>query len=798
MPLAVRGFGDPWNSYLQSMTWFEGKLYCGTARAANCFLYARKVGRPQWHPWPTKCPDGDIGQAIDLRGQIWRFDPVTARWDMVYVSPLVKTADGREFPRDISYRSMGVLQTKSDAKPTLYVNNFTSWRSGKSATILRSEDGTSFEDLSRDGFGLQSVSSYRTLRSFKGRLYTTAVGHGSGVINTSRYPVVFECDDLASQQWRPVSEPGFGDPDNVVVFELEVFDGHLYAGTGNYVSGLQLWKTNAEGPRPYEWKRILHGGAYRGVFNEGVAAMCVFKDGLYISGCIQDGGYDRVNRIGPGAPELIRVNPDDSWDLIVGSPRLTPEGVREPTSGYHPGFDDITNGYFWRMCVHQDRLYVGTLNWAVYLPYVDRKRLPDPARHVLEGFGVNELVEQHGGFDLWSTADGDHFSPVTLRGFANPFNCGARTLVSSPIGLVVGTVNPFGPEVAEEHDGVFRYVPNRRGGAEVWLGASTLPANLLDAVPHGALQGDRGAENTWRLPSVDQDVKKRIRLVADEERDPGRFEFDAASLRRRASAIDQAALIADPISEARGLFDLQATGLEHLPQAGPVLLLGNNPVAPLLIDFLPVAAHTVYTLDAVLRHRAGPAWVLASPNYFELAERLNFLLPLLERLGYLPATAGNGIRVLERGEAVLGYPEDKPSRPPYDLRPFSTAYAQMALETGAPIVPTVFIGTHESHLLIEHKGKQVLVNKRRRTRTTFRLTFMPAIDVREQLGRRPTSAAIESFCSALRRQMETVIELEKNQRPLVKLVEHLQRRHLRLRKDREETPISPQDIWDDM
>src|SRR5207244_5980118 len=98
LPLAVRGFGDQWNSYVQSMAWFEGRLYCGTARATSCVTNARKVGRPQLDPWPIRCPEKDYSSHIDLRAQIWRFDPAAAEWQNVYLSPLTKTKDGKDFP----------------------------------------------------------------------------------------------------------------------------------------------------------------------------------------------------------------------------------------------------------------------------------------------------------------------------------------------------------------------------------------------------------------------------------------------------------------------------------------------------------------------------------------------------------------------------------------------------------------------------------------------------------------------------------------------------------------------------
>src|SRR5262249_12988070 len=156
---------------------------------------------------------------------------------------------------------------------------------------------------------------------------------------------------------------------------------------------------------------------------------------------------------------------------------------------------------------------------------------------------------------------------------------------------------------------------------------------------------------------------------------------------------------------------LSAEGVENIPAEGPVLLLGNNPAAPLMIGALLVSAHTAYTMDAVIRRRRDLVWVLAADKYFELAQHSRYLAEMLERLGYVPASAHNGAQLLKMGQAVLGYPEEKPSRPPYYMRPFSPDYVRMALESGAPIVPVVFLGTHESHLVIERKDRQILVNK---------------------------------------------------------------------------------------
>jgi len=47
------------------------------------------------------------------------------------------------------------------------------------------------------------------------------------------------------------------------------------------------------------------------------------------------------------------------------------------------------------------------------------------------------------GGDLCRTADGVHWEPVFLDGLGNPDHHGIHTLKSTPMGLFVGTENPF-------------------------------------------------------------------------------------------------------------------------------------------------------------------------------------------------------------------------------------------------------------------------------------------------------------------------------------------------------------------
>jgi hypothetical protein len=385
------------------------------------------------------------------------------------MSPTVRGREGK-VPRDIGYRGMTVFQGTSDPAPALYVSTWAPSRSGKAPVIMRSSDGTNFAPVSRLG-GQAALNTYRVLLPFDGRLFTAPTGRVRGQQNTSGTPVVFENPDPESEPWRRVSHPGFGDTANVTLFEMAAFNGFLYVGTLNPRSGFQVWKTRPGG-RVYKWTRVITAGAYRGNLNEMAISMCVFNNALYVGTGIQNGGYDRAYKVGPAAAEIIRIHPDDSWDLIVGQPRATPDGYKFPLSGLGPGFDDFFNGYIWRMAVHDGWLYAGTYKWNVFLPYLPLERWPASLQRLLRRVGLKEIVNHDGGFDLWRTRDGVHWFPVTRTGFNNPYNYGARTMTSTPFGLFIGTANPFGPDVAVETPDGWRYVSNPKGGLEVWLGTT--------------------------------------------------------------------------------------------------------------------------------------------------------------------------------------------------------------------------------------------------------------------------------------------------------------------------------------
>lgn len=468
--ISANGFGDPLNAYPHSMGWFKDRLYVATTRA-NLHLIWLTMGerRKNFDFWPVEKFESPYD--LDLRAQIWRYDPRLNEWENVFISPMIKGSEGFEVPLSIGFRGMTIHQGLNDPTVALYIPTWPS-RLGPGPILLRSFNGIDFEQISEPGLGDPTVTTIRSILSFKGKLFVAPTGTTKDRFsaNVPDRTAVYMCKDPANSTWDLACEPFFGDRTNIGIFCMAVFNGYLYAGTVNAEEGFQIWKTDAEGFPPYQWKRVLSHGGFRGKENEGAVAMIEFKGKLYVGTGIL-GGYDQARNIGPAPPELFRLNRDDSWELIVGESRITSNGLKVPLSGLGAGFNSPTAAYFWRMCEHEGWLYLGTYDVTSWLPYTRRNNWSRRIRQLVEQFGIETILSTWAGFDLWRSRNGVRWFPVSRNGFGNPCNFGIRSMASSPFGLFIGAANPYGPRMAVRRLAGWKYVPNPRGGLEIWLGS---------------------------------------------------------------------------------------------------------------------------------------------------------------------------------------------------------------------------------------------------------------------------------------------------------------------------------------
>lgn len=428
--IAPPGFGDPENSYSWSMAWFNGNLYVGTARAFPCVEQATLAYYfPNLAPYVgllnppgVECP-GNVYEN-DLRAEIWRYSPMTGNWTMVFRSELIANpiVPGGQVARDIGYRDMQVF-TEPSGGQALYIVGCTAREFNPGLPpprILRMTIGPDpttglisevFQPIPQDPgtflAGLNAVT-YRATAVYNGRFYVTAspslIGDG--------YLLVSETPWLGNNAFRQVT------PSNLSVYELSVFNNQLYIGAGDTHDGYSVWRTDASGDPFYNLTPVVVGGAGRGAAMTSVVSMYPFQDQLYV------GSAGWFNSLLPSS-ELIRINPDDSWQVVAGNPRLTSQGLLFPISGLPDGFGNPFNAHIWRMSSAGHTLFAGTNDdsWS------------------LIGSPLAPFFSTEFGFDLFTSRDGASWSQATRNGYGNPYTFGIRCLVPSPSGMFLGSVN---------------------------------------------------------------------------------------------------------------------------------------------------------------------------------------------------------------------------------------------------------------------------------------------------------------------------------------------------------------------
>jgi uncharacterized repeat protein (TIGR01451 family) len=218
-------------------------------------------------------------------------------------------------------------------------------------------NGTHWKRANFPGFGNAANVSTRGITVFNGAIYAEAQNAEEGVI-VWKYTGSTDFDLINPSLWVQVSEPGFGEPDiNIGVGELIPFGEYLYAGTWTWTGPQLIGK-------------ILSGD-------------------LSSTGC----QIWRTNgTVDPSTP-----------------PKLTWEKVMDG------GFGDSQNGAIMSSMVFNNKLYMGTQNFA------------DQA-------------------ELWRTSDGTNWEPVTTTGFLESGGLGTgymwRMIVYNNT-LCVGTLNPI-------------------------------------------------------------------------------------------------------------------------------------------------------------------------------------------------------------------------------------------------------------------------------------------------------------------------------------------------------------------
>jgi 1-acyl-sn-glycerol-3-phosphate acyltransferase len=137
---------------------------------------------------------------------------------------------------------------------------------------------------------------------------------------------------------------------------------------------------------------------------------------------------------------------------------------------------------------------------------------------------------------------------------------------------------------------------------------------------------------------------------------------------------------------------VQATGVENVPSHGRALVVSNHSGS-----LFPFDASML--VGAIMKEHPLPRW--PRPMVLNWAFELPFLSFFMRKVGGVPASPFNAIRLLEQDEIVMVFPEGvkgtgKPFSQRYRLQRFGRGgFVEVALRTGSPIVPVAVVGAEE-------------------------------------------------------------------------------------------------------
>jgi hypothetical protein len=453
--IVAGGIDDRLNGYPWAMELFDGdqdgtpEVYVGTVQNPLCLQagLAGAVGlSPLEPPVRWQCRNDLWGKWLTYLllsaspGHVYRgrYDAATTTWSFERVfSPASAETSG--------FRGARVFDG------ALYMLGVRS----SGGVVWRTIDGENYEKVSPDDLApgyLGVVGGLRGAQVFKGKLYVA--NNGLCEIYASAKP------STDPSSWETVNSTGFvqsggavdaqGNPKNTGIWQLGLFDGHLYAGTTN-ADGTELWKS--DDPKPGNWTRVVEGG-FGNKVPQGFMTIRPFGAHLYLGTVLYPVGAPAIEGC-----DILRIDSSDQVELLVGKTR-DEGGPNEiaPLSKMAGGFDYPPNVYSWYMAEHDGWLYVGTydsgsqaIDYAEEIFGLSEEKWTETHRAVIDlALGTPDRSRQ-GGADLWRTQDGVSWQAVNLDGFGDRDNYGIRNLLSTPWGLMVATGNAV-------------------DGFEIWLG----------------------------------------------------------------------------------------------------------------------------------------------------------------------------------------------------------------------------------------------------------------------------------------------------------------------------------------
>ena len=311
------GFGDPFNTNVETMASFDGALFVGTGNQFGGEVNFTTDGE-SWllgnQPGFDDPTNNAIDTLIDFEGHLYAstLNPVSGTQVWRTAAPPVWTfVDGGGFgdPLNSSAPSGAVF----DAGLYLGTGN------PNGCEIWRAPDGVTWTQVHTNGFGNPQNEVAESMATFRGELHVGTRNIGGAELWKSPDGFV----------WFSVATGGFGSAANAAITDLVVFNGVFYAGVSNSMTGAQIWRS-ASGSN---WQQMV-GDGFGDPGNSEFETFGIGDLGLVAA----------VS--GPTNPGTVWQSPDGlTWGAISS-----------------PGFADPDNEVIGALHYWGDRVYAGTSN----------------------------------------------------------------------------------------------------------------------------------------------------------------------------------------------------------------------------------------------------------------------------------------------------------------------------------------------------------------------------------------------------------------------------------------------------
>ncbi len=256
--------------------------------------------------------------------------------------------------------------------------------------------------------------------------------------------------------WTKVNEDFFGDPGNLGISSMAVYEGRLYAGTYNSETGTEIWRYNRR-----SWTKVNEDGFKEdpdaAKSNEVSSSMAVYDGCLYVGTENSEGAeiwrYDGT--------EWVQVNED--------------------------GFGDVNNSHSHSMAVYNGCLYAGTFNYngaeiwrynaGVWAPVVSlgfgyADNLDISSMAVYDGCLYAGTYSER-GTEIWKY-NGEYWEWEIKQGIGNGCNEVSSSMAVYGGCLYVGTWNSMTGTEVLRYDGTEWVQVNEDGFGENVLSCSAM------------------------------------------------------------------------------------------------------------------------------------------------------------------------------------------------------------------------------------------------------------------------------------------------------------------------------------